>query len=239
MPAAVDPQDPRVVAIAAMHDPELPLAWGRMYAHQRALERVRRHLADAGRESKLGADWTPRSPAWRDAEVDAVARITAETARVLDDAAWFRPAWQQATAEALDSDEVDAVLARLRMPSGAPLAATMDWFVAELVMTRLTFTDRVSAGMPGNETVRAAVERTAQVKSERMTWDWSSEPQAHLFIYTGAGRKYFRDVSFRIVTLLNARLDAAAAAVDPAFEAVVPRLDAVIERAIAQARAAR
>jgi hypothetical protein len=222
-----DPDDPRVVAIAALHDATLPLAWGRMYAHQRALERVRRYLADAGRESKLGPDWNPQAPAWRDAEAEALASIASATRPRLDDA-WFRPAWQRAIAEVLDSDDVDAVLARLRQPSGPALAATMDWFVAELVMTRLTFTDRVTAGMPGNEAVRADVERTTQVKSDRMQWDWASEPQAQLFIYTGAGRRYFRDVSFRIVTLLNAHLDAAAAAVDPAFEQVTGRLDTAL-----------
>ena len=50
-------------------------------------------------------------------------------------------------------------------------------------------------------------------------YDFSADPRAELFIWTDPGRKYFREVSFRVVAAANARMDTAQARISPAFAA--------------------
>lgn len=225
--AAAD--EPVPVAIARHHDMALPDVWTRLLLRSSALELTRRHLADAGRELRLGPAWNDTAPEWRAAEAGMVEALMAAGSEGLADPDWFRGAWAQAVREVLDADEARQVLAQLDAPAGAPLAATLDWHVGELVMTRLTFTDRVKVGTPGLEVEAKALEQAASAKLAAMAWDYGDDPRANLFMYRGAGRKYFRDVGFRMVALANARMDAAVARMKAAFGPAAERLDGPLE----------
>lgn len=216
-------------ALAAFHDFSVPEGWTRLYLKQAAIDRVRRHLADAGRELKLGPGWTREAPQWREAEGTLVDALFDAGVRELGDEAWFRQTWRRESAEVLDASQVAGVLERLREPPGPHLAATMDWFIGELVMTRLTFTDRIRMNTPGLEGDVARVRQVSDEKLGRMRFDYGPYPQAQLFIWHDPGRRYFRDVGFRIVARLNARLDSALAAQQAAFAREAPRADAYLE----------
>lgn len=222
-------QSSAIAAIAEYHDASLPDAWAKLYVRQVAINRVRKHLSDAGREEKLGPQWNAEAPEWQAAESELVDAMVAAGLPAFGDASWFRLAWADTTAKVLSELEAARVLRLYGTEPGKHLAATMDWFVAELVMTRLTFTDRINLGLRGSEAEAKGLEQAAQAKLAVMQFDYGPYPEAELFIWNDPGRKYFRDVSFKMVTEINARLDRAAKEVEAAFRANAAKADPYIE----------
>jgi hypothetical protein len=166
---------------------------------------------------------------WQTAESELVDTLVSAGLPAFGDARWYRQAWVDTTSTVLTDPEAARVLQVYATKPGKHLAATMDWFVAELVMTRLTFTDRINLNLRGAESEAKGLERVAQAKLAAMQFDYQPYPEAELFIWNDPGRKYFRDVSFRMVTAINARLDRAAGTVEESFRANAARADPHIE----------
>lgn len=227
--AAEETTDTKLDRLASLHDMRLPDAWTTLYVRQKILERVRRHLGDAGREERLGPQWTRTAPEWQQAERALSEVMWAGALAELPDAAWFQSRWRGAAREVLNNREIDALAEQLASAPGPHLAATMDWTIAELVMTRLTFTDRVRMDFPGTEKEASAIQSAVQGKQDAMAFDYGPYPWAALFAWHDPGRKYFRDVGFRIVTDLNARMDAGLGAAQAAFDREAGRADPFIE----------
>lgn len=227
--AAQETPESRLDQLAALHDMSLPDAWTTLYVRQKILERVRRHLGDAGREERLGPQWNQSAPEWREAERELSEIMWAGAQAALPDAQWFQNRWRRAAREVLNDRELDTLAQQMASPPGPHLAATMDWFIAELVMTRLTFTDRVRMGFAGTEQEAAAIQSVAQRKREAMQFDYAPYPWASLFAWHDPGRKYFRDVGFRIVTDLNARMDAGLVSGLAVFDREAGRVEPFIE----------
>ncbi len=208
--------------IAALHGDALARAWSRIYLRQSAAALARGHLASAGREEKLGPRWTPAAPEWQAAEAAMVGAMLAAAEAGTGEAeglVWWRDTWAAQTRAVLSGREQQWILDTLTSPPGPYLAATMDWFVGELVMARLTFTDRARLDRPGAEADRELLQSVAAPLLEKTRHDFSADPRAELFIWTDPGRKYFREVSFRVVAAANARMDSAQARISPAFAA--------------------
>lgn len=222
-------QETSLDRLASLHDMHLPDAWTTLYVRQKILARVRRHLEDAGREERLGPQWNRATPEWQDAERALSDVMWAVAQAALPDAAWFQSRWRRAAREVLNDAELAALGQKLASAPGSHLAATMDWTIAELVMTRLTFTDRVRMDFPGTEKEASAIQSVVQRKQDAMAFDYGPYPWAALFAWHDPGRKYFRDVAFRIVTDLNARMDAGVAAGLAAFDRESGRVDPYIE----------
>lgn len=217
-------EDDTAARIAALHGDALTRAWSRIYLRQSAAALARAHLASAGREEKLGPRWTPAAPEWQAAEtamVEAMLAAAEAGTREEEELAWWRSTWAAQTRAVLSPEERQWILDVLTSASGPYLAATMDWFVGELVMTRLTFTDRARLDRPGADADRALLQTTAAPLLQKIRHDFSADPRAELFIWTDPGRKYFREVSFRVVAAANARMDGAQARIAPAFGAAV------------------
>ncbi len=227
--AAAETTEANLDRLASLHDMRLPDAWTTLYVRQKILERVRRHLGDAGREERLGPQWTRTAPEWQQAERELSEVMWAGALAELPDAAWFQARWRGAAREVLNDREIDALAAQLDSAPGPHLAATMDWTIAELVMTRLTFTDRVRMDFPGTEKEASAIQSAVHRKQDAMAFDYGPYPWAALFAWHDPGRKYFRDVGFRIVTELNARMDAGVAAAQAAFDREAVRVEPFIE----------
>lgn len=226
---AQDTTASRLDRLASLHDMRLPDAWTTLYVRQKLLERVRRHLGDAGREARLGPQWDRNAPEWQAAERALSEAMWASARSALPGASWFQSRWRRAARDVLTDTEIDTLAEQLATSPGAHLAATMDWTIAELVMTRLTFTDRVRMDFPGTEQDAAAIQSLVQGKQDAMAFDYAPYPWAGLFAWHDPGRKYFRDVGFRIVTDLNARMDAGLAAGQAAFDRDAGRVDPFIE----------
>ncbi len=229
---ALRAEDDTASRIAALQADPLLRTWTRITLRQSAAGLARRHLAAAGREEKFGPQWSPADPRWQAAERAMVeSMLSAAEAGTADpeELAWYRDTWARATRAVLSPAEQDWILETLQSEPGPYLAATMDWFVGELVMTRLTFTDRARLDRPGAEPDRALLQRTTAPLLEKIRYDFSAHPRAELFIWTDPGRKYFREVSFRVVAAANARMDAAEARIRPAFPAAAALAEPHIE----------
>jgi hypothetical protein len=102
---AADPlKDEAVARLAASHDPAIPIAIGRVYVKQAALESARALLAERGKAAGLNAGWGPGAPEWQAAEVPLTGIIDGIIARQVDDPAWFREAWGREAARVLNAD---------------------------------------------------------------------------------------------------------------------------------------
>jgi hypothetical protein len=227
--AAQETPEAKFDRLAALHDMSLPDAWTTLYLRQKILERVRRHLGDAGREERLGPQWNQAAPEWREAERELTEIMWTGAQAALPDAAWFQSRWRRAAREVLNERELDMLAQQMTTAPGPHLAATMDWFIAEMVMTRLTFTDRVRMSFSGTEQEAAAIQSVVQRKRDAMQFDYAPYPWASLFAWHDPGRKYFRDVGFRIVTDLNARMDAGLASGMAVFDREAGRIEPFIE----------
>lgn len=219
----------RLEELAAMHDMVIPKAWADLYFKQEALRVTRKHLLAAGREEKLGRDWNPSAPEWQAAEAEIVPLMVTAAQRDYADDGWSRAAWIAACDARFSDAELDLLLAHLRTVGGRHQAAGMDWFIAEVVMNTLTFTDRIESGVPGSEPERRAMERVAQTKIEAMQFDWTKYPETMRFSYQDPGLRYIRDVSFQMVATINARIDRAAAMLRSTFNAEIDHADRHIE----------
>lgn len=227
--AHADARMDRLQELAGYHDVAIPRAWAELYFKQEALRLTRKHLLAAGREEKLGAEWNPEAPQWRAAEAEIVPVLVQAARSDYADAGWSRDAWIAACDRRFTDAELDALLAHFRSEGGRHQAAAMDWFIAEVVMNTLTFTDRIQGSLPGSEPERQEMQRLAQAKIAAMQFDWTRYPETVRFSYQGAGLRYFRDVSFQMVSAINARNDHAAGVLRSAFDAEIGRADRHIE----------
>lgn len=227
--AADATREARLRELAGFHDAAIPAAWADLYFKQEALRITRRHLLTAGREEKFGPGWNPGAAEWQAAENEIVPAMVQAAQRDYEDDGWVRDAWIAACDKRFSDQELDALLAHFRSVGGRHQAAAMDWFIAEVVMNTLTFTDRIQSGVPGSEPERQAMQRLAQAKIAAMQFDWTQYPETVRFTYTGVGLRYFRDVSFDMVAAINARVDRAGKTLRPAFEVDIGRADRHIE----------
>ena len=229
----------RLEELAAMHDVVIPKAWADLYFKQEALRITRKHLLAAGREEKLGRDWNPNAPEWKAAEEEIVPLMMTAAQLDFEDDGWSRAAWIAACAPRFSDAELDLLLAHLRTVGGRHQAAGMDWFIAEVVMNTLTFTDRIESGVPGSEPERRAMERVAQAKIEAMQFDWTQHPETMRFSYQDPGLRYIREVSFQMVATINARIDRAATVLRSTFHAEIDHADRHVEAFKARRSAGR
>jgi len=227
--AAETAREARLQELAGFHDVAIPQAWANLYFKQEALRITRKHLLTAGREEKLGPGWNPGAPEWQAAENEIVPLLVRAAQQDYEDSGWSRDAWVTICDRRFSDAELDALLVHFRSEGGRHQAAGMDWFIAEVVMNTLTFTDRIQTGVPGSEAERQAMQRLAQAKIAAMQFDWTAYPETLRFSYQGAGLRYFRDVSFQMVSVINARIDRAAGQLHPTFDAEIERADRHIE----------
>ncbi len=227
--AADAAREARLQELAGFHDVVIPKAWADLYFKQEALRITRKHLLTAGREEKLGPGWNPDAAEWKAAESELVPVMVEAAQRDYEDNGWSRAAWIAACDQRFTDAELDALLAHFRSVGGKHQAAAMDWFIAEVVMNTLTFTDRIESGVPGSEPERQAMQRLAQAKIAAMQFDWTQYPETVRFTYQGVGLRYFRDVSFQMVAAINARVDHAGKTLRPTFDAGIGRADRHIE----------
>ena len=228
-PAATDElKDQTIARLAASHDPEIPVAIGRIVVKQAGLKAIRQRLADEGRRRSLGPAWNREAPEWQAAERDAAAAIDAVIGARLEQGDWLQDGWARVAASVLNAEEADQIAAHFSTEGGREQRVVVELLiVGETVMANYTFTERLDYQVKGTEADVAKLQEIWWVREPFRVRDFSVYPGAMRFAGENPGVKYTKALAIQGIEVVTRRIDAAAA--EAAAQARAIDLDPFIE----------
>lgn len=186
-------KDDAIQRLVHTHDPEIPIAIGRIYLKQVGLSAARSLIARRGQDAALGDDWNPDNPQWQMAEIRLRAVIDDVIRREIVDPAWFYAAWGREADRILDAEEADALAHHFATPGGREQRVILELrFVGELVMTNFTMTNRIVYSMADS---REEIENLQTVwwrHDPMVARDFNQYPETLRFATSRLGIKYAR-----------------------------------------------
>ena len=212
MPALADDAKNQAIArLAASHDPDIPIAIGRVVIKQAGLKAIRAALADPGRTNGLGADWNPAAPEWQAAEGQLTKLVDDLIAVRLDDAAWFREGLGGAAANVLNAEEADEIAAHFATEGGSEQRVVVDLLlIGETVLANYTFTDRLDYRVKGTEREIAHLQRVWWAREPFRARDFSRYPGVVRFAGENPGIRYTRMLAIQGIEVITNRIDSIA-----------------------------
>jgi hypothetical protein len=217
---SAESKEAALARLSASHDPEIPIAIGRVVVKQAALKAIRVKLVRAGRVAGFGADWNSAAVQWRTAEQQLAKSVDELIALRLQDPTWFREGWARAAAGVLNAQEADEIATHFQTEGGREQRVVVELLlIGETVLANYTFTDRIDYGMKGSE---------AEIRSLQDSW-WAHEPfrerelSRHPNVVRFAGEnpgiKYTRMLAIQGVEVITRQIDSTAAEAVRAVEA--------------------
>jgi hypothetical protein len=213
MPALADEaKDQAVARLAASHDPEIPIAIGRVVIKQAGLKAIRAALADRGRSSDLGPDWNPAAPEWQAAEGQLTKLVDDLIAARLDDATWFREGLSCAAAKVLNAEEADAIATHFATEGGSEQRVVVELLlIGETVLANYTFTDRFDYRVKGTEREIAHLQEVWWAREPFRARDFTRYPDVIRFAGEEPGIKYTKMLAIQGIEVITNRIDGIAA----------------------------
>jgi hypothetical protein len=212
--------------LAAVHDPAIPIAIGRVYIKQVGLAAIDRVLAERGAADKLGDQWNAQAPEWRAARAELTSVVDGVIASAVEDPAWLRQAWGKASAAILNAEEADFIAQHFTTEGGALQRNVIEMLiVGETLLAYYTFTDRVRYDVPGSEHEVSALQTLYWQREPFKLHDFTRYPDAVRFAGTDPGVKYCKMLAIQGIEGINAHYAAVARQVDEAVRAQAGRID--------------
>lgn len=222
-------KDDAIARLTAAHDPAIPIAIGRIYIKQLGLQTVRGLLIEAGQAAKLGSGWGPQAPEWQAAEAHLIARVDALIAREIQDPAWFRAAWADASARVLNAEEADEIAQHFSTEGGKQQRAVLELLlVGETLVANYTFTDRIHYGVKGSEAEMKNLQDVWWVNDHLKIYDFTPYPNAMRFASQDPGVKYSKMLAIQGIEAINLHFDAVARETTAALQAARSEIDPYI-----------
>jgi hypothetical protein len=218
MPALADDAKNQAIArLAVSHDPEIPIAIGRVVIKQAGLKAIRAVLADRGRTLGLGPDWNPAAPEWQAAEGQLTKLVDDLVAVRLDDAAWFREGLGGAAANVLNAEEADEIATHFATEGGGEQRVVVELLLmGETVLANYTFTDRIDYRVKGAEREIAHLQEVWWAREPFRARDFNAYPNAIRFAGENPGIKYTKMLAIQGIEVITQRIDHTAAEVGQA-----------------------
>jgi hypothetical protein len=212
-PALADDLKAQAVArLAASHDPEIPVAIGRVVVKQAGLQAIRQRLAEAGRAAGLGPQWNARAPEWQAAEREHAAAVDAIIDRELQQGTWMQDGWAQVAASVLSAEEADEIAGHFATPAGREQRVVVELLiVGETVMANYTFTNRIDTTVPGLGDDVARLQKIWWDREPFRVRNFDGQPGAIRFAGENPGVKYTKALAIQGIEVVTRRIDAAAA----------------------------
>ncbi|HKQ22864.1 MAG TPA: hypothetical protein VJT81_00295 [Burkholderiales bacterium] len=212
-PAAADTlKDDAIARLAASHEPDIPLAVGRLAVKQAGLGAARTLLARRGHDARLGRGWNAAAPEWQDAEVHFSRIIDAVIARRIEDPEWLLVIWTDQAAGVLNAEEADEIATHFATAIGREQRVVVEVkVVGELLLSNYTFTDRISDRVPGSEREFARMQATWAEREPFRARNFDGDVGAARFGSRNPGVKYVRMLAIQGVHAIIAHIDAACA----------------------------
>jgi hypothetical protein len=218
-PARADEsKDEALARLAASHDPDIPIAIGRVVVKQAGLKAIRATLAARGRG--LGPDWNPAAPEWQSAESRLASLVDGVIVARLDDPAWFRAGLARAAAGTLNAEEADEIATHFASEGGREQRVTIELLLmGETVLANYTFTDRIDHRIKGSERELAHLQETWWAREPFRVRDLSRYPDVVRFAGENPGIKYTKMLAIQGIEVITNRIDLTAAQAVQAVQA--------------------
>jgi hypothetical protein len=212
-PAAADAlKDDAVARLAAIHEPDIPLAVGRLAVKQAGLVAARTLLARRGRDAGLGSGWNAAAPEWQDAEAYFSRIVDGVIARDIEDSDWLRAIWTDQAARVLNAEEADEIATHFATPIGREQRIVIEVkVVGELLLANYTFTDRISDRVPGSEREFARMQAVWAEREPFRVRNFDGDVGAARFGSRNPGVKYVRMLAIQGVDAILAHINAVCA----------------------------
>lgn len=231
-PARADAlKDEAIARLAHSHDPEVPIAIGRVYLKQVTLRAARALLARRGRAAGLGNAWNANVPAWQEAEARLVETGRAIVIERVDNPAWLHEAWGREAARVLNAEEADEIATHFETPGGRDQRTVIELLlVGETVMANYTMTNRLEYGLSGSRDEMTHLQ-TVWWKHDPLTpRDFTRDAATMRFATRDPGVKYAKMLAFHGVGAVIAHLDQVAGEITAAVDAQSTIADEAVER---------
>ena len=230
-PAAAETlKDDAIARLAASHEPDIPLAVGRLAVKQAGLGAARTLLARRGHDARLGRGWNAAAPEWQDAEAHFSRIIDGVIARRIDDPDWLRAIWIEQAAAVLNAEEADEIATHFATPIGREQRVVVEVkVVGELLLSNYTFTDRISDRVPGSEREFARMQAIWAEREPFRARNFDGDVGAARFGSRNPGVKYVRMLAIQGVHAIIAHIDAVCAEAVLAVSQAAAQADPFIE----------
>lgn len=223
---AADSKDESLARVAASHDPEIPIAIGRVVVKQAGLKTIRSTLAA---RRGLGPDWNPAALEWQAAEAQLANLVDGLIAARLDDPTWFGEGLARAAAATLNAEEADEIATHFASDGGREQRVAIDLLLmGETVLANYTFTDRIDHRIRGTERELAHLQEIWSAREPFRVRDLSRYPEVVRFAGQNPGIKYTKMLAIQGIEVITTRIDLTAAQAVKAVQAadIEPYVDA-------------
>ena len=230
-PAPADAlKDDALTRLAASHEPDVPMAVGRLAVKQAGLGAARTLLARRGRDAGLGRDWNPAAPEWQDAEAHFGRIVDGIIASGIEDPDWLRAIWTDQAASVLNAEEADEIATHFTTPIGREQRVVIEIkVVGELLLANYTFTDRISDRVSGSEREFARMQAIWAEREPFRVRNFDGDIGAARFGSRNPGVKYVKMLAIQGVEAIVGHIDAVCAEVVRAVSQSAAQADPFIE----------
>ena len=230
-PAAADAlKDDAIARLAASHEPDVPVAVGRLAVKQAGLGARRSLLARRGRDAGFGRGWNAAAPEWQEAEAHFSGIVDGIIARRIEDADWVRAIWNEQAARVLNAEEADEIATHFATPNGREQRIVVEVkVVGELLLANYTFTERISDRVPGSEREFARMQTVWAVREPFRVRNFEGDAGAARFGTRNPGLKYVRMLAIQGVDAMLGHINAVCAEAVRAVSDAAAQADPFIE----------
>ena len=202
-------KDDAIARLAASHEPDIPMAVGRLAVKQAGLGAARALLVRRGRDAGLGRGWNAAAPEWQDAEAHFSRIVDGVIARGIEDPDWLHTIWTDQAARILNAEEADEIATHFATPIGREQRIVIEVkVVGELLLTNYTFTDRISDRVPGSEREFARMQAIWAEREPFKVRNFDGDAGAARFGSRNPGVKYVRMLAIQGVDAMLGHIDA-------------------------------
>lgn len=217
-PAAADSaadadKQQQIAELIKLHDLNTSVSIGNYYLKQESLLAIRSLLARLGREQKLGADWKPSNPVWKQAEDQLLQKVSARLAADFTSLDWLQPQWQALSGQEFSGEELDVLLTHFRSDVGRKQVKIVDHTISTHVMTTLSFAGKLQE-VPGAEADRSRMQHIWNQEDAEMRFsiDDATNYEGTRFALSPLGKKYFVTSILKVTGIVSRRIDELASA---------------------------
>ncbi len=230
-PAAADAlKDDAIARLAASHEPDVPMAVGRLAAKQAGLGAARALLARRGRDAGLGRGWNAAAPEWQDAEASLGRIVDGVIASGIEDPDWLHTIWADQAARVLNAEEADEIATHFATPTGREQRIVIEVkVVGELLLANYTFTDRISDRVAGSEREFARMQAIWAEREPFRVRKFDGDVGAVRFGSRNPGVKYVRMLAIQGVAAMLGHINAVCAEAVLAVSQAAAQADPFIE----------
>ncbi len=224
-------KDDAIARLVAAHDPDIPLAVGRLAVKQAGLVAIRALLKQRGREAGLDRGWNGGAAQWQQAEAHFSDAIDELITQRIEDPAWVQGILTEQFSRLLNDEEADEIAAHFVGGIGREQRIVVEVKVlGELLLANYTFTNRIDDTVRGSEREYARMQKVWADREPFRVRNFDGDAGAQRFGTRNPGIKYVKMLALQGVegminhidsvrTEAAARVTGAAHEADPYIEA--------------------